>query len=60
MYIKEKCCKYRQYFNATRHVPDEELNALEKRIETICGSFQMHGDENTDELGFGFSDYFIQ
>lgn len=45
----------RQHFNATGGGPPTDLvmTELEKRIETICGRFQIRGDESIDDMGFG-------
>lgn len=45
----------RQHFNATGGGPPTpiQLTEFEKRIEGICNSFAIHGDNNLDDMGFG-------
>lgn len=53
--IKEKACKIHQYKNKTGGgiPPELVLTTLEERVEKICGKFQMRGDDEICEFGFG-------
>lgn len=53
--IKEKTCKIHQYKNKTGGgtPPELVLTPLEERVGKICGKFQMRGDDEICEFGFG-------
>lgn len=52
---KEKACLIVQSMNRTGggSPSNVKLSQMEERIERICGRFQMRGDSNVGEMGFG-------